>query len=339
MKQRPIQRSVRSVRVERAAGDAPDIGRVGRMPGAGAAKGERRRKRKGESRRGDRLRNNRRKVMITWSVVFMLLVIVLVGTAVWLQVKPRSVDSTEEQDRTTLIQERVASRFPSPTEEQALSLVKRALSIREPSKVAEYFRTGASRPEEVLAFLRELEKTDGKVSGTTWLSSMDANGLLIDGVLVDYGTSGGQRNRLALLTPDEKGLWKIDFEAFARACKPSLDEILDKDGGQGIVRVVVAKDSYFNGPFKDENEWLCFGLASPDNPQVLLGYCRKGSPQAAAIARILEDDGGFAAAPALNRATLEIRHVEGAEARQVEITRVLAEDWVMGAGAFDENFK
>lgn len=339
MKQRPIQRSVRSVRVERAAGDAPDIGRVGRMPGVGASKGVRRRKRKGESSRGNRLRNNRRKVMITWSVVFMLLIVVMVGWAVWLKVKPSSMDSAGGEQGAPVVQERVASRFPSPTEQDALSLVKHALAIRESSKVAEYFHTGASRPEDVLSFLRDLEKNDGKVTGMNWLSSMDANGLLIDGVLVDFSTNGEPRNRLALMTPDEKGRWKIDFEAFARICRPRLEEIMENSGSSGLVRVVVAKDMYYNGPFKDESQWVCFGLASPDNEKVFLGYCRKGSPQESALAKILEDEGQFAASPALNRATLEIRHVEGAEKRQFEITRVLAEDWVMGAKPFDENFK
>lgn len=339
MKQRPIQRSVRSVRVERAAGDAPDIGRVGRMPGVGASKGLRRRKRKGESSRGNRLRNNRRKVMITWSVVFMLLVVVMVGWAVWLKVRPAPANSTDEGQSAPVVQERVASRFPSPTEEDALSMVRRALNIRESAKVTEYFRTGASRPEDVLAFLRDLEKNEGKVTGTNWLSSMDANGLLIDGVLVDFSVNGETRNRLALMTPDEKGRWRIDFEAFARVCRPPLNEIIETSGSLGLVRVVVAKDMYYNGPFKDESQWVCYGLASPDNEKVFLGYCRKGSPQEAALAKILEDEGQFAGTPALNRATLEIRHVEGAEKRQFEITRVLAEDWVLGAKPFDEDFK
>jgi hypothetical protein len=41
----------------------------------------------------------------------------------------------------------------------------------------------------------------------------------------------------------------------------------------------------------------------------------------------------------LKRATLEIRRTEGAGDRQFEITRVMAEDWVMSATPFDENFK
>ena len=50
---------------------------------------------------------------------------------------------------------------------------------------------------------------------------------------------------------------------------------------------MVAKDSYYNGPFRDETQWSCYGMASPDLDVVLLGYCRQGSPQAAAMERIV----------------------------------------------------
>jgi hypothetical protein len=41
----------------------------------------------------------------------------------------------------------------------------------------------------------------------------------------------------------------------------------------------------------------------------------------------------------LIRVTLEIRRTAGAESRQFEITRVLAEEWVLAAAPFDENSK
>jgi len=320
------------------AGDAPDIGRVGRMPVSGVSKGIRRRRRRGESGRGDRLRNNRKRVMISWSILLMVVVMGLVGTAVWLQVRP-SGGGGDGTDPQRAVQERISSRFPSPTEDEALYLVKRALSIRLPKQLEDCFILGSTRPEDALRFLRDAEKADGGVSGYTWLSSMDANGLLIDGVLVNYAGGGVPKNRLALLTPDAKGKWKIDFDAFARMVRPSWKDLMENGAPQGVVRVVVARDVYFNGPFKDDSQWMCYGMASPDIPDVLLGYCRKRSPQAAALERILADEGATSAGATLNRATLEIRRVEGSEARQFEITRVLAEDWVMGAKPFDENFK
>lgn len=110
-------------------------------------------------------------------------------------------------------------------------------------------------------------------------------------------------------------------------------------GGQGLVRILFAKDSYFNGPYQDETRWDCYGMASPDQEEVLLGYCLKDTPQARAMAQIMANKRPFAAEGNLCRATLEIRREAGGESRQFEITRVWAADWVMSATAFDETFQ
>lgn len=281
-------------------------------------------------------------VVLTWSAVFVVLALVLMGTAVWFGMRPDRGRSTESKTRgpaAPVIEERVVSQFESPSEEEALKLVEQALLIRDPAKVAASFHPGSSSPEEVVGFLRDLEKADGGISGYEWLSSMDANGLLIDGVLVKTQSGNTQSNRLALLTPDKTGTWKVDFDAFARTVKPSWRELMAAKSGEGLVRVIVAKDSYFNGPFKEESLWTCYGMASPDLKEVLLGYCRKGTPQAAAMARIVAGADPMSGGRSLNRATLAVRRSEGGESRQFEITRVLAEDWVMAAKAFDENFQ
>jgi hypothetical protein len=79
-------------------------------------------------------------------------------------------------------------------------------------------------------------------------------------------------------------------------------------------------------------------MASPDTETILLGYCRKGSPQERAMERIVSEEKDEPR-HRLNRVTLEIRRPQGAEIRQFEITRVLAEDWVMAAAPFDAAFK
>lgn len=237
-----------------------------------------------------------------------------------------------------MIQKHNVSAFESPTEGVALELVKQALALRDPAEVERFFRIGPAEPAAVVGFLEGMEAADGAVTGLQWLSSMDANGMLIDGVLVSTSKDGTPRNRLALLTPDEKGAWKIDFEAFARTVTPSWDELLAEDGGCGEVRVIVARDSYYNGPFKDDQQWECYGMASPDHDTILLGYCRKDTPQARAMARIFSEDKSEMN-QRLNRATLELRRPEGAELRQFEIIRVLAEDWVLGDEPFDAGFE
>ncbi len=331
-----IQRFVRAKHHDRAAGDAPSLGRMARMPGTGLPKGSRRKRRKNEGRRGERLRRLRQRIVKSWSVLLSATVLVILGLAVWLWVIPQMDSRREIAGRTSADDDaaaRVASKFPSPPEAEALALVRLGLAIRDPAKIAEYFRLGTASPQEIVDFLQRLEALDGSLDLYEWLSSMDANGLAIDGVVVNFKGKDKPRNRLALLTPDEAGMWKIDFEAFARTVNPSWAELLERQAEVAQVRVYAVRDTYYNGVFLDDQQWICYGLASPDIDQTLLAYCKIGSPQAAALAWI------FSAENKMTRMTLEIRRVAGAEPRQFEIAKVLAADWVVSAVPFDEGFK
>ena len=282
---------------------------------------------------------SRRVVSMVWSGVIALVALLVLGLAMfgWLRTKMNRQSSAKKADASQQeAQVRVASQFKSPSEEAAISLVKQALAVRETGDVERYFRPGAASSDEIVGFLTNLERADGPQTGIQWLSSMDANGLLIDGVLVSSQFDGAPRNRLALLTPDAQGEWKIDFEAFARSVRPPWQELLDGRASEGLVRVMVAQDSYFNGVFRDEGEWECYGMASPDITQILVGYCHKNSPQSAAMRKILASTSEMSTpGRQIKRATLEIRRPPEAESRQFEITRVLAEDWVLAEQAFD----
>ncbi len=314
----------------------PTSGRVARIPGTGIPKvsGSRRHRREDW---GWISSGNRSKALRTWTLLLAGVALLLLGVVLWLWLMPKIISKEELAARTVVSDEsrvRVAARFPSPSEADSLALVKHALTIRDPAVVERYFRTGASTPAEIVGFLKGLEAGDGTISGYEWLSSLDVNRLLIDGVVVNFKAKSGPRSRLALLTPDEAGKWKIDFDAFARTVKPTWSEILEKSPETAVVRVYVMKDSYYNGPFRDEKQWVCFGMASPDTDTMLLGYYRVGSPQAAAM------DWMFSKGDTnISRATLELRRVEGAEARQFEITKVLAQDWIVDEVPFDEGFR
>lgn len=277
-----------------------------------------------------------RFTILSWSIVVGVVAVAGIGAAIfmWLRMRMGEVHSTRQNRR--IVPEmvvRVASKFPSPPEAEALGLVNRALVVRDPAMVPAYFRMGAASPEAIIRLLQGLEALDGKSGNSRWLGSMDANGLSVDGVLVPFEKEEATGQRLALLTPDAAGVWKIDFEAFARVVEPSWQELLERGAAEAKVRVHLAADSYYNGPFKDDKEWICYGMGSPDIDEVLIGYCRVGSPQEEAIRWM------FSKGEKLNRATLQIRRVEGASAKQFEITRVLAEDWVSGDKPFDEGFK
>jgi hypothetical protein len=313
------------------------------MPGTGLPKGELRRRKHGRSQRGNRDRNSRQKVILTWSIVLALGTFCALGTTVWLWLRPGMATITAQSEKMGApapeIIKWVASKFESPSREVALDLVKRAIALRDPVMVPELFRLGKTPPSAVVDFLTSLPTKDGMVSGFEWHSSVDANGLLLEGVRVCAELAGTRHDRLALLTPDDHGQWKIDFDAFARSVHPAWSDIMGNATEPALVRVLVMPDSYYNGPFRDDSQWVCFGMLSPDMDTTLMGYCRKGSPQAAAMTRIVADSLNASGSMTPCRATLKIQRSREPSSKQFEISRVLAQDWVMAPKSFDENFK
>lgn len=319
MKPKAIQRDVTPRHPSNA-----DLGRVTRRSGADEvlfANPERRRSR---SRRGGSPAQKRAVVM--WSIGLILITLGILVATIMLWLKPHlfnqpglRADNAELADR----QVRVASRFPSPSSEQALSLVKRALAIRDPSQVEELFRTGKASRAEIMQFCKASESRDGLVENYQWLSSLDVNGLLLEGVLVTYKGHDHPVERLALLTPDSTGKWQLDFEAFARTTRPSWSDLLERNAPKAVVRVIVSRDPYYNGVFGDDKVWACYRLFSNDREELMRGYCKIGSAESMALEGILPVD-----RPSV-RATVEISRVDGAEPLQFQITHVLTEDWVI----------
>lgn len=320
MKTQDIQRGITSRRM-RAGGDAPDIGRISRLRHADFFEGQVRTR-----RRGDRANAARRRTLLVWSAVLSMGTLAVIGGVVFLWLIPQMATHGVATGGSSKLKEdrvRVASKFPSPSEKAALDLVKRALSNRDPDKVESYFRIGSSSPAEILNFLRKSAKADGSVEHYQWLSSMDSGGILLEGVLVAYPSKGKPVQRIVFLTPDAGGDWKVDFDAFARTVTPPWDEVLKKQTNEAQVRVYVGHDSYFNGPFGDDKEWICYAIASPDQEESLHGYCKVGSPQAEEMEKMLSGD------HKLSRATLNIKRVKDGDSNQFEISRVMAEDWVV----------
>ncbi len=320
------------------------MGKVARLPGAALPlelmPRRKRRSRRTSGHQTKKTTGHNRTVLIAWSAVMFAGALVVLFLFGWFWLKPnmdKNFATPEQLAHHSLKQ--IVSAFKSPPEGVALKLVEKALAVREASEVESYFRVGSAQPDEVIDFLKNMESVDGVVTDFRWLSSMDANGMLIDGVLVNMTKDGDQHNRLALMTPNEDGVWQIDFEAFARIVKPSWDEVLSENSIESsVVRVLLAKDSYYNGPFMDDKIWECYGMISPDQEEILLGYCRKDSPQSMAMERLFTEDQAGAQQKVV-RATLELARQEGAEKRQFEIKRVLAEDWVLSDKHFDAAFE
>ncbi len=311
--------------------------RFARMPGTGLPKGARRKKMKVDSSRNSTQRRDGNRIIRIWSALLFGLVVAVLGGALWLWMSPK-IDPEEKEavhkvPTRAVVVRRAISKFPSPSSPEALALVKQALSIREPERIAEYFRLEGTSPQEAVTFLQAVDAREGKVDRMMWLSSLNTVSIPLDGVLVSFKNKDQQSSRVALLTPDAMGKWQLDYAAFARTGSLSWDELMSTKAPMASVRVYIKKDVYYNGPFLDDKQWTCYQIGSPDTDEIFLAYSRVGSAQGKAMAWMLSRE------RKLIRAILEIRRVEGGESRQFEISRVLAEDWVMGETPFDDGFK
>jgi len=339
MKPRDVQRGISS-RSVRVGGEAPGIGKVSRVRrGSGNSGGGRR-------RRGTRAEMDKRRSLHLSSVVLGVVALAVIGVAVLFWVKTLRNRAPDIVRTTTVVDNirQASSKFPSPSEEEALALVKRALANRDPAKVPTLFRAGSASREEVVSYFEDAGSKDGPVEQYRWLSSMDSDGMLIEGVLVSFKTQEKKRERLALLTPDETGNWRLDFESYSRAMDTNWNDLLAKKAKSARVRVMLAADPYYNGIFSDERKWVGYAMASPDTDLLLRGYCLIGSAEAETMAAIISPLGktgtrasqaSTATGPAqkTSRAILDIRSVEGAESRQFQITRVVAREWLLPDGA------
>jgi hypothetical protein len=306
-----------------------------KIPGTRRSEGAPHKKLKSESNKFLRSRNEQKTLVMIRSLLVLGLTTVVLGLflVLWFRSRIKPPGLHDAKSGGSEVKTKAITQFPAPTSDEAIALVKQALAIREPEKIAEYFRLDEAGPQEIIDFLQATDDRDGKLEGMRWLSSVRTTAVPLEGVLLIFKGQDGPRRRWALLTPDPLGKWRIDFDAFARKVTPSWSDLLEKQMPVGMVRVFVSKDHYYNGPFTDDKIWLSCAINSLDSRENLNAYCKIGSPQAAAIRWMLSKEAKIV------RAILEIRRVEGAESRQFEISKVLAEDWVMGPTPFDENFK
>ena len=327
MKTPDFQRGIVS-RQSRAEVEGPSIGRVSKLRDGDLSNGGMR-----VRRRGSRSNPARNRMLLIWSGALSVVTLAVIGLAVSFWLLPYLFHDPTG-DGGPLVnrdaQVRVASKFPSPSREQALELVKRAITNRDPNQLESLFRMGTASRAEILAFLNASDRRDGFIDRYEWLSSMDVNGILLDGVLVVYKNKEKPVERLAFLTPDAAGNWKLDFDAFARTVKPSWQTLLDIGTEQALVRVFVGHDVYYNGPFGDDKQWICYGVASPDTEALLRGYCRVNSEVAAAMDKLFLDG------RKLSRATLELHRVKEGGPLQFEIVRLVSEEWVVAEPTTDK---
>lgn len=129
--------------------------------------------------------------------------------------------------------------------------------------------------------------------------------------------------RLICVAETPTGL-RVDYDAFARHSTALWEELMMGRAGEEM-RVVVKRSTYFNRQFTDD-EWTAFQVSSPDWPDSVTGYARKGSATEGVLTAVTKR-------VRRQRVTLELRPLgDSYRHKQFVIEKVLARGWVLTPG-------
>ena len=222
-------------------------------------------------------------------------------------------------------------KVPVPSPRDLESIVASFVASRDRVSLEPLVRGSSQRFEVIAEKLAQLESKDGKISAIRHLGAVDSGCVQAEAVTVNFDSG---RNRVALLSPDDAGKWRIDFDAFDRHVTPDWKTILSSNPAESTVRVYLSHDNYYNGRYRDDRQWACFAMVSPDHETLLYGYAKRGSRQHLAIASTLKRKLGSTNSRT-QRMTLSMLHSGTGDHRQFEITRALSDDWALGTEPLD----
>ncbi|MFT3990464.1 MAG: hypothetical protein QM680_03545 [Luteolibacter sp.] len=246
---------------------------------------------------------------IAVSLVLLTLGVLVVCVILWVAPRMKLREASSAPSGGIVPEKAVASNEPAA--EEVLALVKKAVAVADVAEVPKFFRLQGESPERALEFLTAKGRAD-----SYQMVSIARNGERLSGVWVGF-QQGEVVNRYLALPVREGNEWKVDFAAFARKMDGSWDALLSGEQPGLKARVSLSADNYYNGVFADERRWACYRIESPDLDESLYGYCMVGSEQAKELDQPVE-----------KRCILELAKPAESGRRQVEITRVLARDWI-----------
>ncbi len=318
---------------QRKFGDAPAIGEVPRASGEKPPNRTRR-----SSRTSQKKRLPRR--FFAWSALacFIGICILIVALVRYSrnddeQSAPPENLSETPGDFDLLLKEKENTYLPDLKSDQAIKIVTLALANRDPGLIQDFFILGKGEsPEQAMKELIRIREAEGEVSSTEWLGLNFPNGSTVLQVMVYTSIEGNEKARVAQFAAGSDGKWRIDLDAYLRKCIPPIAEVVSSKSGTSLVRVFVAEDSFYHGMYYNETEWKVFALASPDITDLLYGYVKRGSSQDKALRRIIDTD------ETVHRAALNLMKRPDSGPRQFEISRVVAENWIIGKKHFDASF-
>lgn len=137
--------------------------------------------------------------------------------------------------------------------------------------------------------------------------------------------SDGSRRVICVLITDD-GL-RVDWDSYAFYGTATWPELLSGERKTADIRALASQRSYYNFNYRDENQWLCIELVTPDYDRSLYAYAHRTSQTGKMLIGWLKD------APAKARRPLTLRissTAEDSKRRQFTIERLLALSPVVG---------
>lgn len=125
----------------------------------------------------------------------------------------------------------------------------------------------------------------------------------------------------------EGGKYLVDWETSSFYQEENLNQLrATRSTTPTRIAVTLTKgDTYYNYAFREESKWTCFQLGYPGLPMTFFGYAPKDS-------QLLIDLEAMLGIVKKQAVVLEVRFPENAKSdNQVEIIKILGEEWVGGA--------
>lgn len=279
------------------------------------------------SRDQKRRPRNERGLMFRESLkyIFLLIAVVLIGGVSWILYQQVN-RNTEVAPVTNLTEDTFV--IPHPSASECIKLVATFLETGSPEQLKNRVRLKHLDAEQGYAALTELRREMGEMDRMDWAGAEETNGLSLEMVMVSYKSG---KYRIAFLTHDAEGHWKVDLESFLGHSTRPWNQVIGKGSCKAQVRVLATRDFYYNGLFKNEEEWSCLALSSPDHPERLYGYLRPQSPAMLAVEELLRTKNPVVM-------MVEISRDAGMEPLQYEIKKIIAQGWVESDVEFSSRF-
>ncbi|MGK0184680.1 MAG: hypothetical protein ACI9R3_000454 [Verrucomicrobiales bacterium] len=248
---------------------------------------------------------------LRWKLALVFTIFVLIGVAIFMMQM-----GTEESSNAQLVvpeevnETKAVAKFEPPALAvdflRANTLPKKLALIRDPNAMADhiiqYYNGSPNRPE--------------RYSSITPITDTYPT----QGVKKFYVTSDGDQRILAIVDTSEGP--KVDWPTYSRMSDVDWETFRKGDDSRPKkFRVQITELDYYAGEFADPKLYKCFQISSPELYRDLFGYAERGSETEKNLSNF--------SALVKRRCVLELAPPASPDARQLHITGLVTQDWVV----------